>query len=183
VFRLLGASILVLAAFSLAPWFGARADEARTALVIGNSRYAFAPLPNPEHDAADIANALRGSGFAVDLVLDASKAKMLASIGRFGDALTHRKGVGFFYYAGHGAQIAGENYLVPVDAATGDESSLRQSAVSASLIVDAAAADDTLNILVLDACRNNPLGSTRVHGLSRIDSSDRLFISFSTKPG
>ena len=184
MFRLLGASLLVLAALFPARWFAARADEARTALVIGNSRYAFAPLPNPEHDAADIADALRGSGFAVDLVLDASKAKMLASIGRFGDALTHRKGVGFFYYAGHGAQIAGENYLVPVDAATGDESGLKQSAVSASLIVDAAAAaDDTLNILVLDACRDNPLGSTRVRGLSRIDSSDRLFVSFSTKPG
>ena len=84
--------------------------------------------------------------------------------------MTHRKGVGFFYYAGHGARIAGENYLVPVDAATGDESSLKQSAVSASLIVDAAAAaEDTLNILVLDACRDNPLGSTRVRGLSRID--------------
>jgi hypothetical protein len=136
VFRLLGASLLVLSALFPAPWFAARADEARTALVIGNSRYSFAPLPNPEHDAADIADALRGSGFAVDLVLDASKAKMLASIGRFGDALTHRKGVGFFYYAGHGAQIAGENYLVPVDAAAGDELSLKQSAVSASLIVE-----------------------------------------------
>ena len=184
VFRSFGVKLLVLVALFPAPWFTARADEARTALVIGNSRYASAPLPNPEHDAADIANALRGSGFAVDLVLDASKANMMASIGRFGDALTHRKGVGFFYYAGHGAQIAGENYLVPVDAATGDESSLKQSAVSASLIVDAAAAaEDTLNILVLDACRDNPLGSTRVRGLSRIDTSDRLFVSFSTKPG
>ena len=73
---------------------------------------------------------------------------------------------------------------MPVDAAAGDETSLKESAVGASLVVDAAAAtDDTLNILVLDACRDNPLGPTRVRGLSRIDSSDRLFISYSTKPG
>ena len=183
VFRLARTGIL-LAVFLIAPWFTARADEARTALVIGNTRYAFAPLVNPGHDAADIADALRGAGFTVDLILDAGKAKMLESIGRFGDTLAHSKGVGFFYFAGHGAQIAGENYLVPVDAAAGDETSLKESAVNASLIVDrASAADDTLNILVLDACRNNPLGPTRVHGLSRIDSSDRLFISYSTKPG
>jgi hypothetical protein len=86
----------LLLVLSFTPWFGARADEARTALVIGNSRCTFAPLPNPEHDAADIADALRGAGFTVDLVLDASKAKVLGSIGRFGDALAHRKGVSFF---------------------------------------------------------------------------------------
>ncbi len=177
-------AILLASILLLATWSAARADEARTALVIGNSLYTFAPLPNPAHDAADIADALRGAGFSVDLVMDAGKAKMLESIGRFGDTLAHRKGVGFFYYAGHGAQIAGENYLLPVDAAAGDERSLKESAVSASLVVDAAAAtEDTLNILVLDACRDNPLGPTRVHGLSRINSSDRLFISYSTKPG
>ena len=122
---LLPASILLLA-----PWFAARAEEARTALVIGNSHYTFAPLANPEHDAADIADALRGAGFSVDLVLDAGKAKMLGSIGRFGETLAHSKGVGFFYYAGHGAQIAGENYLVPVDAAVRNEANLKESAVA-----------------------------------------------------
>ncbi len=183
MFRSLGAALLP-AVLSLTLGFSANAQEARTALVIGNAHYAFAPLPNPTHDAADIADALRGAGFTVDLVLDAGRAKMVESIGRFGDTLAHRKGVGFFYFAGHGAQIAGENYLVPVDAAVGDELSLKQSAINTGLIVDAVAAtDDTLNILVLDACRNNPLGPSRVRGLSRIDSSDRLFISFSTKPG
>ena len=183
VFCVVRASLL-LAVFLIASCFAARADEARNALVIGNSRYAFAPLPNPGNDATDIANALRGAGFTVDLVLDAGKARMLEAIGRFGDTLARSKGVGFFYYAGHGAQIAGENYLVPVDAAVIDETNLKESAVNASLVVDAvASADDTLNIVVLDACRDNPLGPSRVRGLSRIDSSDRLFISFSTKPG
>ena len=184
VHRCMRVSLLLASILLFAPWSAACAEEARTALVIGNSHYTFAPLPNPEHDAADIADALRGAGFSVDLVMDAGRARMLELIGRFGDTLAHRKGVGFFYYAGHGAQIAGENYLLPVDATAGDETSLKESAVSASLIVDAAAAtDDTLNILVLDACRDNPLGPTRVSGLSRIDSSDRLFISYSTKPG
>ncbi len=175
---------LLLAILSLAPCFAARADEPRTALVIGNSHYAFAPLSNPSHDAADIADALRGAGFDVDLVMDAGKAGMLEAIDQFAHTLARRKGVGFFYYAGHGAQMAGENYLVPVDAAVGNETGLRESAVNASLLVDAlAATGDTLNILVLDACRDNPLGPTGPRGLSRIDSSDRLFISFSTKPG
>ncbi len=145
VHRCTRVSLLLASILLLAPWFAARAEEARTALVIGNSHYTFAPLPNPEHDATDIADALRGAGFSVDVVLDAGRAMMLESIGRFGDTLAHRKGVGFFYYAGHGAQIAGENYLLPVDAAAGDETSLKESAVSASLVVDAAAAtDDTL---------------------------------------
>ncbi len=175
---------VLLAFFLMAPCLAARADEARTALVIGNSQYVFAPLANPQHDAADIANALRGAGFTVETILDAGKAKMLEAIGRFGETLARRKGVGFFYYAGHGAQFEGENYLVPVDAAASDEAGLKESAVNASLVVDAlAAANGTLNIVVLDACRDNPLGQTRVRGLSRIDSSDRLFISFSTKPG
>ena len=70
-------SLLLVSILLLAPLFAARAEEARTALVIGNSHYTFAPLPNPEHDAADIADALRGAGFSVDLVMDAGKARML----------------------------------------------------------------------------------------------------------
>ena len=98
-------ALLLASILWLATWSAARADEARTVLVIDNSLYTFAPLPNPAHDAADIADALRGAGFSVDLVMDAGKAKKLESIGRSGDTLAHRKGVGFFYYAGHGAQI------------------------------------------------------------------------------
>ncbi len=174
----------LLTTFSVAAVFSVHADEARSALVIGNASYAFAPLANPSHDANDIAQALRNAGFSVEVVLDADKQSMHQAIDRFGAALTQRKGVGFFYYAGHGLQIAGENYLVPTDAVTGSEAGLKQSSISASSAVDAMAASGVgLNIVVLDACRNNPLGPAEFRGLSRMDSSDRLFVSFSTRPG
>jgi hypothetical protein len=91
-----------------------RARKRRAALVIGNSGYAFSLLANPGHDAADIADALRGAGFVADLVMDSDKASMLEAIAHFGDAIARRKGVGFFYYARHGVQMAGENFRVPV---------------------------------------------------------------------
>ena len=160
------------------------ADMARSVLVIGNSSYAFAPLANPSHDAGDIAQALRAAGFSVETILDADKRRMLEAIGQFGSSLARRKGVGFFYYAGHGVQIDGENYLVPVDAKVDSEAGFKQSAVNASAAVDAMAATGvSLNIVVLDACRNNPLAPEGFRGLSRMDTSDRLFVSFSTKPG
>jgi Caspase domain len=175
----------LLSAAIFSATFTARAEQPRTALVVGNSSYASAPLANPVNDAADVAKSLGGAGFAVNLVLNADKAKMLAAIKQFGATLAeHKGGVGFFYYAGHGVQIAGENYLVPVDANLGSERAFKASTVAASGLTDAmAAAKDTLNILVLDACRNNPLDASRYRGLSRIDTSDRLFVSFSTKPG
>ena len=177
-------AVLLLAAFSIVPSFAARADGARSALVIGNSNYVFAPLANPSHDANDIAQTLRKAGFSVDTVLDADKRKMQEAIAQFGTALGQHKGVGFFYYAGHGVQIAGENYLVPTDAAIDSEASIKESTVNASSAVDAMAATGvSLNIVVLDACRNNPLTPTGFRGLSRMDSSDRLFVSFSTRPG
>jgi hypothetical protein len=177
-------AVFLLAAFSIVPGFAAPADGARSALVIGNSNYVFAPLANPSHDANDVAQALRNAGFSVDTVLDADKRKMQEAIAQFGTALGQHKGVGFFYYAGHGVQIAGENYLVPTDAAIDSEASLKESTVNASSAVDAMAATGvSLNVVVLDACRNNPLTPTGFRGLSRMDSSDRLFVSFSTRPG
>jgi len=162
----------------------AQAEVARSALVIGNSSYTFAPLANPSHDASDIAQALRAAGFSVETVLDADKRSMLEALRHFGSTLAQRKGVGFFYYAGHGVQIAGENYLVPVDVKIESETGLKQSIVNASAAVDAMAAPGiSLNIVVLDACRNNPLTPEGFRGLSRMDTSDHLFVSFSTKPG
>src|SRR5271165_1914566 len=160
----------------------AQAEVARSALVIGNSSYTFAPLANPSHDASDIAQALRAAGFSVETVLDADKRSMLEALRHFGSTLAQRKGVGFFYYAGHGVQIAGENYLVPVDVKIESETGLKQSIVNASAAVDAMAAPGiSLNIVVLDACRNNPLTPEGFRGLSRMDTSDHLFVSFSTR--
>jgi len=160
------------------------AAEPRTALVIGNSRYAFSPLANPANDATDIAAALRNAGFDVILKIDADRSAMTEAIGAFGKALKTSRAMGLFFYAGHGVQISGENYLVPVGDAFATERDLQERAIKAADIVDAmAAAGNDLNVVILDACRDNGLGKTSTRGLSRIDSNARLFVSYSTSPG
>ena len=106
---------LVLFLFSLL-WAGiACAEPARFALVIGNAGYANAPLPNAQNDAAAVAKVLERAGFKVDLKLNASQKQMQEAIAGFGSRL-ERDGIGLFYFAGHGVQIRGHNYLVPVSA-------------------------------------------------------------------
>jgi hypothetical protein len=165
---------------------GAAAAEPRIALVIGNSAYERSPLANPVNDASDVAAALRNAGFEVILKTNASQGAMKEAIGAFGAALKAKEGVGLFFFAGHGAQAAGENYLLPVGQNIASEDDLKNQAITAAEVVDAmAAARNGLNIVILDACRDNPLttGPNAVHGLSRIDSSASLFVSFSTSPG
>ncbi|RAI45807.1 caspase family protein [Rhodoplanes roseus] len=162
----------------------ARDVEPRTALVVGNSTYGFAPLSNPVNDATDVAAALRGGGFEVTLVTNADQAALKAAVQRFGEALKARGGVGLFFFAGHGVQVGGENYMVPVSRRAPSAEELRSASVSASDVVDVmAAAGNALNIVVLDACRDNPVPGTGTKGLSRVDSGARLFVSFSTSPG
>ena len=160
------------------------AAEPRTALVIGNSNYVFSPLRNPANDAADVAAALRKTGFDVTLRLDGNRPAMAEAIRGFGETLKTTKGMGLFFFAGHGVQIGGENYLVPVGENFGSETDLKSRAIKATDVTDAmAAAGNYLNIVVLDACRDNGLGNSTTRGLSRIDSNARLFISYSTSPG
>jgi hypothetical protein len=162
------------------------ANEARTALVIGNSRYSFAPLVNPTNDASDIADALRAAGFEVILKTEANQAAMKDAIRSFGGALKTKGGVGLLFFAGHGVQSRGENYLLPIGERPSSEASLKSGAVTAAEAVDAmSAAKNSLNVVILDACRDNPLTSASgaARGLSRIDSSSSLFVSFSTSPG
>lgn len=177
-------SWLLLGFLVFAAGIGATSAEPRTALVIGNSRYASSPLPNPENDAADVAAALQTAGFQVMLVIDADRREMSDAIRTFGAALNGQKGTGLFYFAGHGVQIGGENYLVPVGDGFADEGALKDRALKASDVVDAmAAAGSNLNIVILDACRDNAFGKSGTRGLSRIDSNARLFVSYSTSPG
>lgn len=160
------------------------AAEPRTALVVGNAKYSFSPLANPGSDAADMADALRGAGFEVSLELDADGAALARSISAFGARLKQKRGVGLFYFAGHGVQINGENYLVPVGKPYQSEKDLEDRAVKAASVTDVmSAAGTSLNIVVLDACRDNGLGETQTRGLSRMDSNAQLFVSFSTSPG
>ena len=164
---------------------GARAQEAepRTALVIGNAAYPFATLANPANDASDVAQVLRGAGFDVTLNTDSNEQSMAQAILAFNAALKSKGGVGLFYFAGHGMQVDGENYLIPIMSDV-SEQALKSHAVGTADVVDAmASARNGLNIIVLDACRDNPLIHGGTHGLTRIDSNANLFVSYSTSPG
>ncbi len=147
------------------------ASEQRTALVIGNAQYGYGPLANPVNDALAIARALDKAGFEVILQTDANRDAMEQAIRAFGDRLKKEGGVGLFYYAGHGIQIKGENYLLPVAGDAPADEVLQQQSVAVSEAVEVmTSSHDGLNIVVLDACRNNPLGGAS-SGLSRIDTT------------
>jgi Caspase domain len=168
--------------------FLARAEgpppEPRTALIIGNSAYSFAPLKNPINDAEAMASALEGAGFKVIKETDADQAKMVEAVRTFGAELKKRGGVGLFYFSGHGTQIDGENYLLPVGSEFRSLEDVKRGSVTALAVVDAmASARSDLNIFILDACRNNPIDPNGYKGLSRIDSNARLFISYAASPG
>jgi Caspase domain len=156
----------------------------RTALIIGNADYSFAPLKNPINDAEVMAKALEGAGFKVIMEKDADQAKMVEVVRTFGAELKRRGGVGLFYFSGHGTQIDGENYLLPVGAQFASLEDVKRGSVTALAVVDAmASAHSDPNIIILDACRNNPIDPNGAKGPSRIDSNARLFISYATSPG
>ncbi|HNP93936.1 MAG TPA: caspase family protein, partial [Rectinema sp.] len=136
----------------------------RVALVIGNGDYqAATKLINPVNDAADIGEVLAGLGFDVEVRIDADLDTMEKAVLRFGNKLAgSTDSVGFFYYAGHGVQSNGENYLIPVDARLSAESMLRIRAIPLQFVLDSIGeAGNKLNIIVLDACRDNPFSWAR----------------------
>ena len=163
------------------------ASEKRTALVIGNGAYSSNPLKNPVNDAADMATMLKKLGFSVTLNKNASLQEMEEAIEAFGNRLK-RGGVGLFYYAGHGVQVNGTNYLLPIGAKINKEADVKYQAVDANKILDEmATANNGLNIVMLDACRDNPYGRTfrnAARGLAIVSSAPSgTFISYSTSPG
>jgi uncharacterized caspase-like protein len=165
--------------------------DARVALVIGNGDYGtdIGKLKNPTNDAALMAETLRGLGFEVSLVENADQKDMKRAIREFGQKLrnTGSNGIGLFYYAGHGVQIDGENYLLPIGAQIEAEGDVELEAVSAtSVLSQMQYAGNAVNLVFLDACRNNPLtrnfrSSTR--GLARVDAPRGSFVGYSTAPG
>jgi len=173
--------------FAIATASGAWAQaggEPRTALVIGNSAYPFALLGNPANDATDLAQVLRGAGFDVTLQTDTDQQTMQEAVHTFGAKLKQKGGVGLFYFAGHGMQMNGENYILPIMQGEATKEAIKTHAVNAGDVVDAmAVASTALNIIILDACRDNPLSRGETRGLSRIDSNASLFVSYSTSPG
>jgi uncharacterized caspase-like protein len=163
----------------------------RIALVVGNSKYQNVHrLTNPANDALLIAKTLRGLGFTLvggGPQLDLDKPAFDRAVQDFGNA-AQGADVALFYYAGHGLQVNGENYLVPVDADPHKEADLDFQMLGADLVLrQLASAGTRLSIVILDACRNNPFGGRGLRalggGLAQMQAPKGTLISFSTQPG
>lgn len=166
--------------------FTINSAEKRVALVVGNGSYASAPLENPVRDAEDIASSLGALGFDVIRVTNASAREMDTAMNTFYASLKQGD-VGLFYYAGHGIQIDGHNYLVPVDATIDSESDAKYECMDAGRILGKMEdAGNAMNIVVLDACRNNPFARSfrsSSRGLARMDAPTGSIVAYSTAPG
>jgi formylglycine-generating enzyme required for sulfatase activity len=166
-----------------------QAEETRIALVIGNSDYASGPLPNPANDAKLIGDALTSLGFDVIARRNADQITMKRAIQEFGSRLEKAGpgAVGLFYYAGHGVQLSGRNYLIPTTARIEREGDVEIEAVSADWVIEQMRyARNRLNIVILDACRNNPFTRSMRsvdHGLATMDAPAGILIAYSTAPG
>jgi uncharacterized caspase-like protein len=170
------------------------AAHSRVALVVGNSAYRDTPrLENPKNDAADMGTALKKLGFQVIVGFDLDKEAFDAKVREFAAALKGAS-VGVFYYAGHGMQASGQNYLVPVDAKLAAVSDLNAEMVRLDLVHQMMEREAKTNLLFFDACRDNPLVRNLVRavgspspeigrGLAPVESGAGTLISFSTQPG
>lgn len=161
------------------------ANETRLALVIGNSNYASFPLKNPVNDARDIAATLRKLGFQVIYEEDASRRRMDEAIRTFYQKL-RSGGVGLFYYAGHGMQVNGRNYLIPIGARIESESDIEHESIDIARVLGKMEdAGNPVNIVILDACRDNPFArsfrSSR-GGLARMDAPTGTIVAYATAP-
>jgi uncharacterized caspase-like protein len=159
----------------------------RIALVIGNGAYTKAPpLKNPPNDARDMAATLRALGFDVTNGINVNQRDMKRLIREFGQKLK-AGGSGLFYYAGHGVQSKGRNYLIPVDADIQSEAEVEDAGVDASLVLNYMDdAQNVLNIVILDACRNNPFSRSfrsASDGLAQVDAPTGTLIAYATAPG
>ena len=185
----LGAALL--AALLAAGRSAAEASERRVALVIGNGQYVNVPrLANTANDARLIAETLERIGFSLvggKALIDLDRAGIQKAIRSFGDQL-NAAAVGLFYYAGHGLQIDGVNYLVPVDANPAKPSDVDFELVEADLVLKVMeGANSKLNLVILDACRNNPFGGRGLRdvggGLAQMRAPRGTLISYATQPG
>lgn len=168
--------------------------QKRVALVIGNSAYVNTQrLENPKNDAADIAATLKQLGFEVIQGLDLDKTAMDRTIRNFVETLSGAQ-LALFFFAGHGLQVNGQNFLVPIDAKLSSPAALEFETVRLELVQRTMERESTTNILVLDACRDNPLARNLARalgtrsaaigrGLAAVESGEGTLISFSTQPG
>ncbi len=191
----LGAPASALRAATLA---GSGVAGERRALVIGNSDYRVGPLKNPVNDAAAVANSLRGLGFEVTLRENTTLGDMIEAFRRFSlDSRSAR--VRLLYYAGHGVQVKGRNYLLPVDTEIRAEDEIAAKSADLNELLDRLAAiKQGMNIIILDACRNNPFSGAEIvgpdgrrlkfrgatpAGLAPVEAPLGSMVAFSTAPG
>jgi hypothetical protein len=181
------------------PWLGLCASllflpalpatgQTRVALIIGNSNYAMPGLrlANPANDAAAMQRALQMAGFETIVKLNAKRLDFYRAVDEFTVKIARdQHAVGLFYYAGHGVQAEGTNYLIPVDAEIQSEADLEASGFEVGRVLRAMrAAQNEMNIVILDACRDNPLPKTRgiERGLARMDAPSGTFIAYAAAP-
>ncbi len=158
----------------------------RVALVVGNSNYKVRPLKNPRNDADDISRALRSSGFEVIDLRDATLTQMRTGVRQFGDLLINND-VGLVYYSGHGVEVKGRNYFIPVNADIMREDEIADQGLDVSLILEKMnTAGKGVNILIVDACRDDPFGRSfrsASRGLAQMDAPKGTIIAYATSPG
>jgi uncharacterized caspase-like protein len=168
--------------------------DKRVALIIGNGAYKYTPaLSNPQNDASDVADALRAIGFEVTVKTNLEKRQMDQVIAQFARDGKNADAA-LFYYAGHGMQFEGKNFVMPIDAELQDEVSLRYEMTSLDDIKAALDLSPGVKIMVLDACRNNPLADQfvrsinvstrdvpRVQGYARLEKSQGMVVVYATQ--
>lgn len=176
---------------------GEPSSATRAALVIGNGAYGTAPLRNPVPDAKAVAQTLERLGFATTLSTNAGWQNLGQAVRAFADRHSNAS-MRVVYYAGHGAQIRGRNYIVPVDVDVSDEADLIRKSIDAGELVQRLARQpQAVNVLILDACRNNPASqvalaadgrrlrtrSSGAPGLARMQAPAGSLIAYATAPG
>ena len=158
----------------------------RIALVMGNSGYKIRPLRNSRNDADDMSRTLRASGFETIDLRDANLNQMRMAIRQFGDKLLNYD-VGLVYYSGHGAEVKGRNYFIPINADIQREDEIVDQSIDVSLILEKMnTAQKGVNILIVDACRDDPFGRgfrSGSRGLAQMDAPRGTIIAYATSPG
>ncbi|MDP2826584.1 MAG: SUMF1/EgtB/PvdO family nonheme iron enzyme [Sulfuritalea sp.] len=167
----------------------AKPQETRVALIIGNSDYKSAPLGNPANDASDLANALEKQGFNVLVRENVGERGLKEAVDVFAKHLK-QGGIGLFFFAGHGIQLKDQNFLLPVDIGFDSESDITFKSISAEYVLSRMAeAGNRVNVVILDACRNNPFQEARKNvskglGVMNVGRAEKgTFIAYATSPG
>lgn len=185
----LGESLVpVCMAIGMLALLASPASARNIALLIGNSNYAaIGQLDNPANDARDLAATLNAIGFETIVRLDADALAMKSIIRDFGERLKDNDGIGLFFFAGHGVQVNGENFLIPTGYPFRNEQDVENHAVPANMVLRYMEdSKNRVNVVVLDACRNNPFIKTRsvkARGLAPMDAPSGSLVAFSTAPG